>query len=369
MAASVDYYDLLGVSRTATQDEIKKAYRKLAHKHHPDKKGGDEERFKQINQAYEVLSDKGKRAQYDQFGQAFDGSTGGPQGDPFGGFGGFSQGGFTINMDDLGGFGDIFDMFSGGGRARSRSRARGSDVETDIEISFRESASGVQKTIQHRIYTTCSKCHGNGAEPGTPIVTCKTCNGQGSVTATHQTPFGVFNQRTTCPDCKGEGKKASQLCSQCRGEGREKTDRTLTVDIPAGIADGQSIRLTGKGEAAPTGGIPGDMYVHVHVRPDTVLTRDRDNVRSNVSISFADAALGCDVAVETLAGSKKLRVPAGTQPNKEFSLPGLGFPHLQSSGKGDHIVTITVEIPKRLSKKQKDTLQEFRKAPKKGMFF
>ena len=370
MAASQDYYELLGVSKSATQEEIKKAYRKLAHKHHPDKEGGDEEQFKKINQAYEVLSDTGKRAQYDQFGQSFDGSSGpGPQGDPFGGFGGFNQGGFTINMDDMGGFGDIFDMFSGGGRSRSRGRSRGSDVQTDIEISFRESAAGLKKKIQHRIYTTCSKCNGNGAEPGTPIETCPRCNGQGSVTAAHQTPFGVFNQRTTCPDCKGEGKKASTPCTQCNGEGREKTDRTLTIEIPAGIADGQSIRMTGKGEAPVSGGVPGDMYVHIHVLADPTLTRDRDNVRSTVSISFADAALGCDVAVDTLAGSKQLRVPAGTQPNKEFSLSNLGFPRLQSSGKGDHIVTIQVEIPKRLSKKQKDILQEFRKAPKKGMFF
>ncbi|MCE9643474.1 MAG: molecular chaperone DnaJ [Candidatus Andersenbacteria bacterium] len=369
MAASQDFYELLGVSKTATQEEIKKAYRKLAHKHHPDKKGGDEEQFKKINQAYEVLSDTQKRAQYDQFGEAGTNAGAGYQGDPFGGFGGFNQGGFTINMDDLGGFGDIFDMFSGGGRGRSSRRNRGSDVETDIEISFRESAKGLTKKIQHRIFTTCSKCHGNGAEPGTPIETCETCNGQGAVTSRHQTPFGVFNQQTVCPDCKGEGKKAKTACTQCHGEGREKTDRLLTVEIPAGIADGQSIRLTGKGEAPKTGGQPGDMYVHVHVMSDKVLVRDRDNVRSTVAISFADAALGCSVDIDTLAGDKELKIPAGTQPNKEFALPGLGFPHLQSSGAGDHVVTIQVEIPKRLSKKQKDILEEFRKAPKKGMFF
>lgn len=369
MAASQDYYELLGVSKTATQEEIKKAYRKLAHKHHPDKKGGDEEQFKKVGQAYEVLSDTQKRAQYDQFGQNFDGSAGagpGPQGDPFGGF---SQSGFTINMDDLGGFGDIFDMFSGGGRSRSRGRSRGSDVETDIEISFRESAKGLTKKIQHRIFTTCSKCNGNGAEPGTPIETCATCKGQGSVTARHQTPFGVFNQQTVCPDCKGEGKKASTVCTKCRGEGREKTDRTLTVEIPAGIANGQSIRLTGKGEAPKTGGQPGDMYVRVHVQPDKVLVRDRDNIRSTVSISFADAALGCSVGIDTLTGDKELKVPAGTQPNKEFALPGMGFPHLQASGAGDHIVTIQIEIPKRLSKKQKELLEEFREVPNKGIFF
>lgn len=360
-----DYYEILGVSRTATQEEIKKAYRKLAHKHHPDKKGGDEEAFKKVSNAYEVLSDKQKRAQYDQFGSSFNGNAGGG-GDPFGGF---SQGGFTINMDDLGGVGDIFESFFGGGRSRSRARSRGSDVETNVEISFRESATGVEKTLEHRIFATCSKCHGNGAEPGTPIVTCKTCKGQGSVTRTHQTPFGAFSQRTTCETCHGEGKMAETPCSVCSGSGREKTTRKITVAIPAGIADGQSIRLTGKGEAPLKGGEPGDLYVHVRVKPDRVLVRDRDNVRSTVKISFADAALGLEIEVTTLNGKKIILVPAGTQPGTEIRLSGEGFPSLQSSRKGDHIVTVQVEIPKKLSRKQKELLEEFRGVPKKGIFF
>ncbi|HLC49136.1 MAG TPA: molecular chaperone DnaJ [Candidatus Andersenbacteria bacterium] len=366
-----DYYEILGVSKTATQEEIKKAYRKKAHKHHPDKKGGDEEAFKKVSGAYEVLSDKQKRAQYDQFGSAAGGSQGsGFSGDPYGGF---SQGGFTINMDDLGGVGDIFESFFGGsGRSRTtgRGRSRGQDVETNVEISFRESAKGVEKTLEHRIFTTCSICHGNGAKPGTPIVSCKTCNGQGSVARTHQTPFGAFSQRTVCQTCRGEGKVAETPCETCRGEGREKTNRKLTISIPAGIADGQSVRLTGKGEAPPAGGgTPGDLYVHVRVASDKVLSRDGDNVRSKVSVSFVDAALGIKLEVSTLHGNKVITIPAGTQPGTNFKLAGEGFPSLQGSAKGDQIVTLAVEIPKKLSRKQKELLEEFRSSPKKGMFF
>lgn len=367
-----DYYDILGVSRSATQDEIKKAYRKLAHKHHPDKGGGDEEKFKEINNAYETLNDTKKRAQYDQYGHAFDGSGAGASGagqDPFGGFG---SSGFTINMDDLGGVGDIFESFFGGRSRGSRGRARrGNDIESNIEISFRESATGVTKTIEQRVYDVCSKCHGNGAEPGTPIITCETCKGSGSTTQNFQTPLGTFAQRAACTTCKGEGKIAKTPCSVCRGEGREKTNRRLDIRIPAGIADGQAIRLTGKGEAAPRGGTAGDLYINVHVRPDTKLIRDGENVRSHIAISFIDAALGTDQKVETLSGNKTLHVPAGTQPGTEFVFERAGFPDIHSSGTGDHIVTVGVEIPKKLSKKQKELLEQFREAPqkKKGIFF
>ncbi len=357
-----DYYEILGVTRTATQDEIKKAYRKLAHKHHPDKEGGDEEAFKKVSAAYEVLRDPQKRTQYDQFGAGFDGNAGqGP-------FGGYSQGGFTINMDDLGG--DIFESFFGGGARRgARTRSRGHDVETDVEISFRESAEGVERVVEHRIFTTCSKCNGNGAKVGTPIEQCKTCNGQGSVALTHQTPFGAFSQRTVCQTCQGEGKIASTPCEVCGGEGREKTNRKITITIPAGIANGQSIRLTGKGEAPVRGGEPGDLYVRIHVTPDRVLTRDGNNVRSTASISFVDASLGTKLEVTTLSGTQVITIPAGTQPGTNFKLHGEGFPSLQSSGKGDHIVTVRVEIPKKLSRKQKDLLETFRELPKKGLFF
>lgn len=366
-----DYYETLGVPRSATQDEIKKAYRKLAHKHHPDKGGGDEEKFKVINSAYEVLSDSQKRAQYDQFGDAFDGSSAGTNPGGFGGFGGFGNSGFTINMDDLGGMGDIFEsVFGGGGRTRGARRSRGSDIESNIEITFKESAVGVTKTVEQRIYDVCSKCHGNGAQPGTPIVNCNTCKGAGSTTQNFKTPLGTFAQKIMCQTCRGEGKIAKTPCSVCHGEGREKTTRRLDINIPAGIADGQTIRITGKGEAPTKGGSAGDLYVNVHVRPDAHLVRDRDNVRSQVAISFIDAALGSEKTVEMLSGKKTIRIPAGTQPNTEFRFEREGFPHVQSSGKGDHIVTVQVEIPKKLSKKQRELLEQFREAPqKKGMFF
>lgn len=362
-----DFYETLGVSRSATQDEIKKAYRKLAHQYHPDKGGGDEEKFKEINRAYEVLGDSQKRSQYDQFGHSFDGSGAGQ--DPFSGFGGFGNGGFTINMDDLGGVGDIFDSFFGGGRTRSSRRSKGADLEANIEISFKESATSTTKTIEQRLYTVCSKCNGNGAEPGTPIVTCATCHGSGTITEHMQTPLGTFAQRTVCRTCKGEGKTAKTACSRCAGEGREKTTRTLDVAIPAGIAHGQAIRLSGKGEAAPHGGTPGDLYIHVRVRSDHTMVRDQNDVRSSVSISFVDAALGTQVAIDTLEGKKDLSIPAGTQPKTELRMEGLGFPSLRGGRRGDHITTVNVEIPKRLSRKQKELLQQFREAPKKGIFF
>lgn len=362
-----DYYETLGVSRSATKEEIKKAYRKLAHKHHPDKGGGDEEKFKEINNAYEVLSDSQKKSQYDQFGHAFDGSGPSAGQNPYGGFG---DSGFTINMDDLGGMGDIFEsVFGGSGRGRSARRSRGADIESNIEISFRESAAGVTKTVQQRVYDVCSACHGNGAQPGTPITTCNTCNGAGSTTQNFQTPLGTFAQRVACQACRGEGKVAKTPCGTCHGEGREKTNRTLDISIPGGIADGQTIRVTGKGEAPIKGGAAGDLYVNVHVQADRNLARDRDNVVSQVAISFIDAALGSEKSVEMLSGTKKIRIPAGTQPNTEFRFEREGFPHLQSSGKGDHIVTVRVEIPKKLSKKQKELLEEFKKSPKKGLFF
>ncbi len=359
-----DYYNLLGVERGASREEIKKAYRKLAHKHHPDKAGGDEEAFKKVSNAYEVLSDEKKRAQYDQFGSA-EGMGGGSGGGPFGG--GF--GGFTVDMDDIG-VGDIFDAFFGGGRSRSAgASSRGNDIQVDVDISFRESATGVEKIMTHNIFDVCSKCKGNGAEPGTPIETCSTCGGQGRIAHTQQTPFGAFSQRTRCHACNGEGKKAKTPCSTCHGEGREKKSRTISVSIPSGIADGQAIRLSGKGEAPKRGGVPGDMYVQVHVTPDKVLSRDGDNVVSQIGVSFADAALGTEEEITTLSGALTLRIPPGTQPGTRLRIPKEGFPSLRGGVRGDHIVTVQVEIPKKLSKKQKDLLEQFRKAPKKGMFF
>lgn len=354
-----DYYEVLGVARTASQDEIKKAFRKKAHEHHPDKSGGNEEMFKQVNEAYQVLGDEQKRSQYDQFGRTFAAAGGG---DPFAGFGGFQ--GFNIDFED------VFSDFFGGSRARAGTRARrGSDIQVDVTISFSESARGVKQQLRHTLHQTCVRCHGNGAEPGTPIATCATCQGSGVVGQSRQTLFGVFTQQAVCPTCQGEGKTVRTRCKECRGEGRTRQTRTLEVTIPAGIADGQIIRLAGKGEVAPRGGVPGDLFMAVHVTPDKDLRRDGEDVRSAIIISFADAALGTTVKIQTLAGGKSLKIPAGTQPGTELRLSGLGFPSLQGTRTGDHTVTVNVEVPKKLSRQQKKLLEEFKNTKKKSGWF
>ena len=351
-----DYYTILGVERGATKEDIKRAYRKLAHQHHPDKSGGDEEKFKQVNAAYQVLSDDQKRAQYDQFGQTFEG--GGP---------GFD--GFNVNYEDLGGFGDIFEQFFGGSRQRAgRQVRRGDDVAIDVTISFLESAHGVTKEITTTLYQACQHCRGSGAEPNTPIKECVTCGGAGAVTRQRQTMFGTFAQQTVCSDCRGEGKKAETLCRECGGEGRVRAARTLQIDIPAGIADEQTMRLSGKGEVPPRGGVAGDLYVTVHVTPHEQLVREGNNVRATAKISFVDAALGTRVTVPTLQGSEEITVKPGTQPGTEAVLARQGFTSLRSGQRGDQIVTIQVEVPRKLTRQQKKLLEQFRDTPARRLF-
>ncbi len=351
-----DYYEILGVDRSASPEAIKKAYRRLAHQHHPDKAGGNEAKFKEINEAYQVLGDTSKRSQYDQFGANFE--QGGANG--FGGFD-FSGAGF-------GGINDIFEQFFRGGatnRTQQRSVRRGDDIGIDVTISFAESARDITKEVNLRMYQACSHCHGNGAEPGTKIETCRTCQGTGTVTTTRQTMFGSFAQSSVCPDCHGDGKKAVTVCHKCHGEGRELTNRKLDIKIPAGIANQQTIEISGKGEIPPRGGLPGNLYVNVHVVPHPRLRRDGRNVRLAESISFTAAALGTSLSVPTLTGEEKIDIPAGTQPGTEIRLNGLGFPAIHSTTKGDQIVTIQVEIPRKLTRHQKELLQEFEKSPTK----
>ncbi|MDP3997617.1 MAG: molecular chaperone DnaJ [bacterium] len=357
-----DYYQTLGVDRSATKEDIKKAYRKLAHQHHPDKDGGDEEKFKEINAAYQILGDEKKRAQYDQFGSTFNQTGAGP-----GGFSGFE--GFNINMEDMGGIGDIFDQFFGGNARTRRTVRRGRDIAIDITISFAESASGVTHDVTTRLHQKCSRCQGNGAEPGTPIKECPACHGGGTVNTTRRTMLGVFSQASVCPTCQGEGKIAEKPCAKCHGEGRALTDRTLEITIPAGIYNGQTIELNNQGEVPPHGGVAGNLYVKVHVTPDSKLTRDGLNVRSTETISFVDAALGTVIKTETLSGVKNITIPDGTQPGTAISLPRLGFPDLRGAGRGDHLITINIQIPKRLTRQQKDLLQQFKQTKKKGLFF
>ncbi len=357
-----DYYQTLGVDRNASAQDVKRAYRRLAQKYHPDREGGDEETFKRVNAAYRVLSDDEKRARYDRFGHSFEQA------------GGFGGGGpdININFDDFGHIGSIFEQFFGGGAgpaaARREGVRRGDDIAVDATVSFAESARGAKKTLQHRVYQKCPRCRGNRAEPGTPLRSCPDCAGTGTTSSARRTMLGTFMQRVVCETCRGEGKRAETPCSQCRGEGRVMEDRVLEMNIPAGIADGQTVRVSGQGAAGPGGAPPGDLYVTVHVTPHRVLKRDGFNVRSGVEIPFTDAALGASLKVETLDGEKELKIPAGTQPGTEFTLPGLGFSRLDGSGPGDHVITVKVVIPKRLSRQQRKLLAQLRNAKERKFF-
>jgi len=349
-----DYYDLLGVPKSASDEDIKKAFRKLAHQHHPDKPGGDAEKFKKINEAYQVLSDPEKRKRYDQYGAGFEQMGGGP-----GGFGGFDfrQGGVNFDMGDLGEmFGDIF---GGMGGARRREPPRGRNIEMDVHISFEESAFGVERELGVRTNVACEDCDGSGAEKGSQRVDCVQCGGSGQVRKVQQTILGSFQTVATCPRCQGEGKIAEKPCKRCGGQGVAKGERKLNVKVPAGIADGEILRITGAGEAAPKGGRAGDLYLAVRVKQDRRFEREGFDVHSTVEIGVGKAALGGAVPVETLDGPVELEVPPGTQPGQVFRLRGKGITHLRKSGRGDHLVTVTVRVPKKLSKEQRKTLESW----------
>lgn len=354
---SKDYYDILGVTKTATEEEIKKAFRKKAHQYHPDKGGGDEAKFKEINEAYQVLGNKDKRSQYDRFGSNFN-QAGGGQG--FGGFEGFGGQGFNINMDDLGdmfgGFGDIFG-FGGGQRRRS---TRGSDLELSLSIPFMESVFGAEKAITLNKTVSCKTCSGLGAEPGTHPETCKTCQGKGRVHKLQNTMFGQVQMQVACPDCKGEGKIITKPCKVCHGSGVTKEQVSLTIKIPAGISSGETMRLSGQGEAGEKGSESGDLYIKILVSPDPRFTRQGNDIVTRSTISFPDAALGTKVDVETVDGKVTLKIPEGTQSGKVFILKSKGVPHLRGKGRGDHLVEVIVKTPTNLTKKQKQLLDELK---------
>lgn len=369
-----DYYNILEVSRESTDEEIKKAYRKLAHKYHPDKAGGDEAKFKEINEAYQVLSDKQKRAQYDRFGGAFDqAGAGGGQG--FGGFdfsgfsNAFSGGGpggikFEFGEDLGGGFGDIFgDIFGGGGEKRNQ-QERGSDVSVDIEISLEEAAAGIEKEINLYLSSVCSKCGGSGAEPESKISSCKTCHGTGQIKKERRTILGIFAQMEICRDCRGKGESPEKNCSKCGGDGKVKESKAIKVKIPAGIADSQTIRLSGQGEVGfrPAAGksVPGDLYITVHEKPHSLFNRKGDDVYYRLGINFSQAALGDKIEIPTLRGKIKLKIPAGIQSGKIIKLKDKGISRLQGYGHGDMFVVIQVKTPEKLSKKQKEVIEKLR---------
>lgn len=354
-----DYYEILGISKGASDDEIKKAYRKLAHKYHPDKSGGDEKKFKEINEAYQVLSDKTKRQQYDQFGRTFDqgGGTGGSRG-----FSGFDFSGFDFSQGGGGfefGGGDFEDIFSsvfGGGR--SRKQRRGQDIQVDVEIDFFEMVNGAKRKINLRKTAVCDRCDGSGGEPGAKIKTCSTCHGSGQVQKTARSFFGSFSQVIVCPDCQGEGRIYEKKCSSCGGDGRVKKDQEIEVNIPAGIADGQTISIQGAGEAGGKGAISGDLYILIHVKKHEKFVRKDNDILSTEEISFSLAALGGEIEIETIFGKLILKIPAGTQSGEMFRIREKGVPDIHGRGRGNHLVKIIVRIPKKLNREQKRLIEE-----------
>jgi molecular chaperone DnaJ len=350
-----DYYDILGVDKSASQDDIKKAFRKKAHEHHPDKGNGNADKFKELNEAYQTIGNENKRKQYDQFG-----SAGGPGGFNYSDFSGarggspFGQGGVNFDFGDLG---DLFGgMFNGGGGGRTE-QARGASIETELPISFEESVFGVEKMLNLSKRIVCSTCQGNGAEPGSKVNTCKKCSGSGKVSSVQQTILGTFQSQSVCPDCSGEGKSYDKKCSKCSGSGVEYGSEKIKIKVPAGIENGQQIRLTGKGEASPKG-IAGDLYINIRVNPSSKFKRQLDDIRSDYHLSISQASLGDKVEVSTVDGPVTLKIPAGTQSHTEFKLSGKGVPHLRVRGRGDHIVRVLVDIPKGLNRKQRKLLEE-----------
>lgn len=359
-----DHYETLGIGKNASDEEIKRAFRKLAHKYHPDKGGGDEAKFKEINHAYQVLSDKQKRQQYDQFGTTFDGGGAGTDAGGFGdffsqggfkgneSFQGFSSGGFQFDLGDI--FGDVF-----GARARGQAEsAKGDDIAMDLAVDFNEVVKGSSRDVNLYRRVVCDACTGTGAEKGTSIEKCQECDGTGQKRITRQTMLGAFSQVTTCPKCRGEGKFAKTPCKTCGGDGRVKKDEKIEVKIPAGIDNGQTIKFSGKGEAGPRGGSSGDLYVTIHVNPNKEFIRDGFDIKSKAPISFFQAAMGVTINVNTVDGGVELRIPPGTQSGTYFRLRDKGIPYLQGNGCGDHFVKVVVVTPKKLSKKEKEILSE-----------
>lgn len=364
-----DFYEVLGVGKNASDDEIKKAFRKKAIEFHPDKEGGDEAKFKEVNEAYEVLKDDKKRQRYDQFGHAgVGGSASSGGGDPFGGFGGFGTQGQNINFDfgDLG-LGDIFGSFFGGSQRESRAK-RGRDVETDVVITFEQAVFGTEIELNLVMEDVCEHCKGTTAEPGYELKTCDNCKGSGQIVNVTRTVFGNIQQAVTCPTCRGTGKIPEKLCTVCKGKGTKSKNQEIKLKIPAGIDDGATIRLREHGEAmanAPKG----DLYVNLRVKAHKQFTREGDLILSEQSVSMVDAALGTEIDIETVDGPVKMKIPAGTQSGTDFKLSGHGVPHLKGGSRGSHIVTIIVETPQSLSKRQKELLEEFRADTSKKGFF
>ncbi len=360
MASKRDYYEVLEVSKSSTSEEIKRSYRKLAVKYHPDKNPGDhtaEEKFKELGEAYDVLMDDNKRAAYDRMGHAaFAQGTAGPRG---GGGGGFHDP-FDIFREvfgSQGGGGSVFEQFfgGGGGQERGETRSRGSDLRYDLQIRLEEAAFGCEKEIEISKLDSCQKCHGSGAEAGSKATTCPTCHGRGQVISSR----GFFQVSQTCPRCRGTGQIIANPCKGCEGEGRVEGRSRIKLKIPAGIDDGSRLRSSRNGEAGIRGGPPGDLYVVIHVKEHEVFEREEDNLFTEVPISFTTATLGGETTVPTLEGKASLKIPAGTQSGTVFKLRGKGVPTLSSSQRGDLLVRVLVEVPSKLNSEQRKKLEEF----------
>jgi molecular chaperone DnaJ len=357
-----NYYDILGVAKNASGDDIKRAFRKKAHEFHPDKQGGNADRFKEVNEAYQVLSDNQKRQQYDTYGTTFDqaarNGAGGFGSSGFEGFdfGGFGNGGFSGDFGDLGDiFGDIF----GGRQERASRRNRGIDLEMGIAISFVEAVFGAEKEVVLEKRDKCKTCDGSGAQPGSKVVTCPKCHGQGQIAITRRTIFGVVQSRITCDRCEGTGKVPENPCTVCKGAGSFRQEKKLMVKIPAGIDQGQRIRIAGEGEAGYRGSSPGDLFLVMHISPHKEFSRDGHNLLKDQPVSFTQAALGAKVLLRTLDGDVEMKVPAGTQSGTVFKIKGKGVPYVnQPDKRGDLLVTARVVVPSKLSKKEKELLRK-----------
>lgn len=363
-----DFYSILGVSKTASEAEIKQAYRKLSRELHPDKhpstgsgqvKKDAEAKFKEVNEAYEVLSDATKKASYDRFGSADYANTGGG-GQGFGGFGGGFQG---FDASQFGGdMSDLFEGFFGGGAGRRRDDGRGRTVEIQVTIPFADSVTGTEHEIHFKTQISCAECSGSGAAEGSKTVTCSECGGTGAVTKQTRSIFGTIQQSVLCSTCKGSGKIPEKPCKKCSGEGRVSDKKTVKVHIPAGIDNEQSLRIKGEGEAGRLGAASGDLIVRISVEPDARFTRDGDDIHSSLPLSVIDAVLGTEASIDTVHGKTTITIPAGTQASQVLRLKSKGMPVVNTSRHGDHYVTIDLLIPTKLSKEEKKLFEELRKA-------
>jgi len=364
---SKDYYKILGVEKNASSDEIKKAFKKLAMQHHPDRPGGDEKKFKEINEAFQVVGDASKRAKYDQFGSDFEqqggwSGAGGSWEDILNSFRQQGGGGFS-NFDFGGGVGDIFGDLFGGGQSRGGHgrRAKGRDIQVDVEIGFKEAAFGVEKELSLRKQSACDVCNGSGSEPGSKMDKCGTCHGQGQVVQQQRTFMGTMQTVATCPTCQGRGEHPSKKCKHCGGDGILAKNVNINVKIPAGIDDGQSIRLSGYGEVAPRGAGAGDLYVQVHIRLQKTFHREGFDVYTESEINFTQAVLGDKIEVETIDGNIKVVVPEGTESGQLIRLKGHGITHIDKNIRGDHYIKIKIRVPKKLSREARKKLEDLKK--------